>query len=267
MDFIKTPYLQLPEPDGCTIMWETDVKSTTQLHVWEAICPECGDIQYSPQGTPQVFDGDDGYVHKIKVLGLKSGKDYCYRVISTTAETKLISNYFVFRTRSLKEKAFSFAVTSETGGSGSPTQIIEMLVKAITAERPDFLLFVGDMVDDGRRKQDWDDFLFTPFRDLICHTPFFHCAGNHEEHADYMKEFLATSEKGYYEFTYGCAHFIALDSTQLADYIEDNEGHYVTMKLSQNLTTDNPQTIDYCLINTDKLKEYTKEWHYLVPEI
>jgi hypothetical protein len=259
MDFVKTPYLQIPETDGVTVMWETDIVSTSQVLVWEAYCPECGVVKYTPQGESRKFIGDDGNMHRVKISGLESGKDFCYQAISITPEVELLSENLVFRTKSKKDGAFSFAVTSETGGSGSPAQIIETLVKAITAERPDFLLFVGDMVDDGRRKQDWDDFLFTPFRKLISHTPFFHCAGNHEERSEYMKDFLATSEKGYYDFTYGCAHFIALDSTRLADYTEDNEGHYITMKLVQSLTKDNPQ-IEFL---TDSLKNSNAKWKFV----
>lgn len=173
MYFIKNPYLQLPETDGITIMWETDILSTSEVFVWEAHCPSCGDVQYSPQGESKTFFGENGYIHKVKVYGLESGKDYCYQVISRANETELKSEYLVFRTKSQKEGVFSFAITSETGGGESPIGIIEKLVQSITVERPDFLLFLGDMVYDGRQKKDWDDFLFTPFRRLLQNTPFF----------------------------------------------------------------------------------------------
>ena len=141
MDFVKTPYLQLPETDGVTIMWETDIASTSQVFVWEACCPECGVVRYNPQGESQLFIGDDGNMHRVIISGLESGKDFCYQVVSSTAEAKLTSDLFVFRTMSKKDGVLSFAVTSETGGSGSPAKIIETLVKAITVERPDFLIF------------------------------------------------------------------------------------------------------------------------------
>ena len=259
MNFIKHPYLQLPESDGITVMWETDMLSTSQLLIWEASCPECGTVKYSPQGTPLVFYGEDGYIHKVTASGLDSGKDYCYQVSSATADMTLSGEISVLRTKFLKDGIFSFALTSETGGSGSPVSDIERLAKAISGERPDFLLFVGDMVDDGRRKQDWDNFMFTPFRSLLSNTPFYHCAGNHEEHSDYMKEFLATSEKGYYDFNYGCAHFVALDSTQLADYTEDEDGRYINMKLTQELTLDNPQL----QFLSDSLKNSNAKWKFV----
>jgi hypothetical protein len=260
MYFIKNPYLQLPETDGITIMWETDKLSTSEVLIWEAHCPNCGDVQYTPQGESKTFCGGDGYIHKVKVFGLESGKDYCYQVISGTNETKLKSDCLVFRTKSQKDGVFSFAITSETGGSGSPIGIIERLVESIIVERPDFLLFIGDMVNDGRQKKDWDDFLFTPFRHLLHNTPFFLCAGNHEGHADYMKDFLATSENGFYDFDYGCTHFVALDSTQLADHIDtEDTKELCTIELTQNLTPDNPQV--QFLINS--LSKSNSKWKFV----
>ena len=263
MNFIKNPYLQLPETDGITVMWETDELSTSQLLVWEAACPDCGDVQYKPQGEPQIFSGDDGCVHRVKITGLESGKDYCYQTISSTTEIKLTSECLVFRTKSGKDGVFSFAVTSETGGATFggwyPLESTGRLVESIAAERPDFLLFVGDMVWDGKQKKEWDNLMFTPFRNLLSNTPFFHCAGNHENHSDYMRQFLATSEKGYYDFTYGCAHFVALDSTQLADHIKDQEGNYISIELMQPLTEDNPQV----RFLTESLKKSDSKWKFV----
>ena len=265
MNFIKTPYLQLPETDGITVMWETDVESTSKLMVWDTSAPACGKVVYNPQGKAKVFSGEDGHMHKVKVTGLESGKDYCYQATSNTAETKVISEFLVFRTKSQKEGSFSLAVTSEfvNGVFGSDyfgywyhMPQIGKIVESIAAERPDFLLLVGDMVSDGRNRGEWDQYMFAPFQELFGNTPFYHCAGNHEQHSDYMKLFLGTSEKGYYDFTYGCAHFIALDSTQLVEHIMDEEGNYVSISLTQELTEDNPQV--RFLINS--FKKSASKW-------
>ena len=34
--------------------------------------------------------------------------------------------------------------------------------------------------------------------------------------------------------------------------------------VADTLNTSNPQTIDTCVINTEELKKYTKEWNYNV---
>ena len=260
MNFIKKPYLQLPETDGITVMWETDEDSTSKLLVWEAFCPEISyyQLQYSPLGDSQIFTGENGTMHRVKVNGLENGKDYCYQTISVTGDAELRSSFNVFRTKAAVNGNLSFAITSETGGGPATAPVMDKLVDAITVERPDFVLLVGDMVLDGRNKQEWDNYMFTPFRSLFSHTPFYHCAGNHEMHSDYMKQFMATPEKGYYDFTYGCAHFVALDSTVLAEHM-DNDGNYYPLKLSQPLDEENPQI--RFLINS--LKKSSTSWKFV----
>ena len=267
MNFIKTPYLQLPETDGITVMWETDTECTSRLLVWEAFCPDCGDIQYivnyMPQGEPRVFAGEAGYTHSVTATGLESGKDYCYQAISSASDKEITSECQVFRTRGSYDDAFSLAVTSEFGGATFggwyPLEHSASLIGAMSAERPDFLLFVGDMVWDGKIKYEWDTFMFKPFRKIFSNTPFYHCAGNHENHSEYMKDFLATSEKGFYDFTYGNAHFVALDSSQFVDYVYDEEGNIVTIGLLQDLTDENPQM----RFLTDSLKNSYAKWKFV----
>jgi len=257
MNFIKTPYLQLPETDGITVMWETDTESTSKLMVWKAFCPEIHRVEYTPLGEPKIFCGENGSMHKVKAIGLESGKDYCYQVISSAGDESLTSECCVFRTKTIESGNLSFAVTSETGGAPATVKMMEKLVNSITVERPDFLLFVGDMVRDGRKKHEWDNYLFTPFRSLICNTPFYHCAGNHERHTDFMKQFLATSEKGYYDFIYGCAHFVALDSTQLVDHMDEQE-NYFPMR-AKDLTEENPQV----RFLTESLRKSNAKWKFV----
>ncbi|MDR1440166.1 MAG: metallophosphoesterase family protein [Clostridiales bacterium] len=259
MRFVKSPYLQLPETGGITVMWETDEPSEPSLLVWEAACPSCGSVRYSPKGDPRVFCGTArGTVHKVRAAELKEGTDYCYRAVSEAGGNRLAGEISVFRTQPGGCGEFSFSVTSETGGAGSPSEIVERLVAAVAAERPDFLLFAGDMVADGRRKQDWDTHLFSPFAALLSHTPFYLCVGNHEEHSGYMKQFLATPGQGYYDFVYGCAHFFVLDSTQLSEHVPSGDGDY-SIELSRPLSGDEPQI----RMLADGLQKSASPWKFV----
>lgn len=258
MLFTKYPYLQTPVIDGITVMWETDEMCISELHVWEAFCPSCGNVQYSPIGEPLIFQGENGNIHRIQVTGLESGKDYCYKAISKDRTNQLESDVLVFRTQPPVNSSFSFAVTSETGGSRSSMQTMDILANCISIERPDFLLFVGDMVYDGTRKQDWDEYLFTPFRKLLANTPFYHCAGNHENHSEYMKRYLGTPKEGYYSFVYGCAQFIALDATLLSEHVENEKSNF-TIELTEPLSPENPQIA--FLISS--LKNSTSPWKFV----
>jgi len=260
MNFVKTPYLQLPETDGITVMWETDIKSSSRLLVWEALFPEVvlNTSLYIPRGKPKVFFGENETMHRVRATELKSGTDYCYQTVSGAGDAELTSERCVFRTKTPGDGNLSFAVTSETGGAPATVPTMKKLVESIAAERPDFMLFAGDMVLDGRIKSEWDYYMFTPFSNLICHTPFYHCAGNHEKNSDFMRQVLATSEKGYYDFTYGCAHFVALDSTQLADHFDKQENYY-PFKLFQPLTEESPQ-VRFLI---DSLKNSDAKWKFV----
>jgi len=152
MDYLKTPYLQLPEIDGITVMWETDVVSTSMLLVWEAMCPEIGGVQYWPQGEPQICCGESGTMHRVKASGLQSGKDYCYQTVSRAEDSELISERYVFRTKAPENGNISFTITSEIGGAPASMPTVRKLVDAMSAERPDFAVFIGDVVRDGRIK-------------------------------------------------------------------------------------------------------------------
>ncbi|HML46888.1 MAG TPA: metallophosphoesterase [Clostridia bacterium] len=240
MNFVITPYLQTPSADGVVVMWETDQPCQGELHVWEASCPRCGTVQYAPTGETAVFPGPSGVTHRIAAAGLKAATDYCYQAVSKQDNKAVSSDIHVFRTQPEEGSACSFAVTSETGGSQSALATMDALARSMAAERPDFLMFLGDMVEDGHRKRDWNEYLFLPFRALIANTPFYHCAGNHEDHSDLMKQYLATPEAGYYAFAYGCAECIVLDSTALAEHIPHGENDY-RIELVETLTASNPQ--------------------------
>ncbi|MHB1485883.1 MAG: purple acid phosphatase family protein, partial [Saccharofermentanales bacterium] len=213
----------MPMKDGMTVMWETDIAGSSMLLVWKSFSPGCGEARYIISGDVMTFKGAPGTIHKVVVSGLLSGTDYIYQAVSESGGKTIISRTAVFRTIPGDAASISFVVTSETGGAGRPS-CHKQLVDSISGERPDFLVFAGDMVSKGTVYEDWDEYLFTPFRDLIRNTPFYHCAGNHEENSDYMRQFIATSKDGYYSFDYGPAHFVSLDSTQMADHILLEDG-------------------------------------------
>jgi hypothetical protein len=84
--------------------------------------------------------------------------------------------------------------------------------------RPDLALFIGDIVNDGNRYEDWETYFFAPGRSFLTSTPFYSCLGNHEDHgAWYYRFFAYESPKNYYSFYYGDVHFICLDSTDFID--------------------------------------------------
>ena len=135
----------------------------------------------------------------------------------------MASLYGAFRTAPDDDTAISFTLTGGHGSSYHPSRITDhVLAGLMEKEKPDFMVFLGDMVPRGERKFDYYDYVFGPFKCMIATTPFYFVMGNHEYNdydqnkeyvMNYMKGlFPLPAEKGYFDFDYGCAHFVALDN-------------------------------------------------------
>ena len=225
LSFIKTPYLQWPTQDGITIMWETSSDATGQVTYYETERVHAtGTGRFRTIETSErIMDenGEPGCMHRVTLTGLRPETTYHYRVRSTNSQGEICdSDFYPLKTAVETETPFSFAVTSETGGTCSDDYNCEVF-NQIHRHRPDFLLVVGDAVCHGANYDDWNRFFFHPAKDVLTNTPFYLVPGNHEENARWFYEFVAYPEpKHYYAFRYGNTHFIGLDSTSVVEYVD-----------------------------------------------
>ena len=67
MEFMKQPYLQMPQATSIVVCWETDCPSSSEVQVWPAQCPFCGDVVYTGIGEPRVIQGESGNMHRVRV--------------------------------------------------------------------------------------------------------------------------------------------------------------------------------------------------------
>ncbi|HUS15647.1 MAG TPA: metallophosphoesterase [Chloroflexia bacterium] len=88
---------------------------------------------------------------------------------------------------------------------------------------PALLLHTGDMIYETGEANLFDPRFFAPYRDLLARSPVYPVLGNHDMGTDsgapWLRAFFLPGDPGdhstrYYAFTYGNAHFIALDSEQ-----------------------------------------------------
>ena len=247
LSIVKGPYLQWPTRNSVTIMWETSSAASSRVICWETERLHSGlsGRFQTVEASAKVVEGDEPCcIHALALEGLEPGTTYHYKVRSASDQGEVVeSAEHPLKTAVTAEVPFSFAVTSETGGYGDD-RINRPLFDQIGRFRPDFLLVVGDAVRSGSRYEDWEEWFFSPARELLHHTPFYLCPGNHEENSPWFYEFVAyPAPKNYYSFDYGNAHFVALDSPSLVDYQEGRP------------------------VPTENLKPGSAQWEFLVEDL
>jgi 3',5'-cyclic AMP phosphodiesterase CpdA len=100
----------------------------------------------------------------------------------------------------------------------------------VTQEVPDFVLGTGDMVDEGFREDQWQQFFDVENR-LLRDNVYFPALGNHDRQgrgrtADTYRAYFSVPENGgdterYYAFTYASARILVLDSNAYSFALTD----------------------------------------------
>lgn len=214
---IKGPYLQWPTVISMTVMWETSEPADSRAAVFVAErihSGHKGNYRKPEQLLSTVRGKGRSTIHQLTLENLDPGTTYFYMIYSENANgEKVESGPHPLKTAVPRGQPVSFTVTSETGGYGD-VDINQRIFKQMQRYRPDFTLFVGDLVNDGRNYEEWEKYFFGPGTDFLAHTPVYCCPGNHEYNASWYYDFFAfPAPKNYYSFDYGDVHFVSLDAT------------------------------------------------------
>ena len=200
--FVVGPYLQYPTRDSITIMWETTLPGNSFVEYGESI-----------QLTSKATDEKNGTMHEVTLRDLKPNTKYLYRVTTVDAENKTRQSAVLqFMTAVDEDSAFSFGVIGDTQKNPKMTAKI---AKLIWERRPNFVIHVGDVVDNGPDKKEWVNELFGPCQELFSRAAVFPTIGNHEKnHANYYKYFSLPTPEYFYKYRYGNAEFFVVDSNK-----------------------------------------------------
>ena len=82
------------------------------------------------------------------------------------------------------------------GDSRTNPDIWADVAAAVLRERPELVVFGGDMVASGRNEWEWDRDYFKPAAELLAAIPYYPVIGNHEEKAELYKQFFWTPSPG-----------------------------------------------------------------------
>jgi hypothetical protein len=119
---------------------------------------------------------DSGMLHKFKVIGLKPNTVYSYSLTAEKAGHKISSKIFQLKTYP-KNGLFSFVAL---GDSRSQPDEWRKVAAAVVKQQPLFVLFDGDMVQNGQYNYQWLEQLFKPAPQFFATIPQYVAIGNHE---------------------------------------------------------------------------------------
>ncbi len=202
LQFVVKPYLQFGTTDSMTVLCETDKPSRMTV--------DYGEIQ--PLNL-RANTSEMKSINELKLGGLKPYTRYFYRVTCEDSEGNLArSDIYSFQTAPGPDLPWAFGILGDTQRNPDVTR---RCAEGIFALRPNFMLHLGDVVDDGFAKQQWLFDLFEPCSKLFSQVPAFPVIGNHEKNSHwYYDYFSLPAPEYYYTFTYGNAQFFMIDSNK-----------------------------------------------------
>jgi HEAT repeat protein len=197
---IKGPYLQDAQQNSIVVMWETSLPADSKVLFGET--PELGREALSP-GRQQL--------HRVSLAGLPPGRLHYYKVVSGP----VASATYTFKTAPPDAgRPITFVVYGDNRGGVQKHRTIAAL---IGQAQPDFILHTGDMLVDGRIRDEWGTCLFDPLKEVICWAPIYPTMGNHEMLSEYYYAYFSPPPGGgahnqaYYSFDYGPAHIVSVN--------------------------------------------------------
>jgi phosphodiesterase/alkaline phosphatase D-like protein len=152
-------------------------------------------------------------MHEVPLKNLRPNTRYFYKVTTKDSQGRTLSSELLtFCTAVDSYSAFSFGVIGDTQKN---PKVTGQVAKLIWERRPNFVIHVGDVVDNGPDKKEWVHELFGPSAPLLARVAVFPAIGNHERnHAHYYKYFSLPKPEYYYRYRYGNADFFVVDSNK-----------------------------------------------------
>ncbi|MGE0545471.1 MAG: metallophosphoesterase [Kofleriaceae bacterium] len=208
---LKGPYLQDLAPTSITVMWELESKAQARLVV-------------DGPGGERVHEVAAARIAEASITGLTPASRYRYRV---EVGEQVWNGEFATAPTIGTEVPFSFVVVGDTRYS---VDAHRRVVERIAQEVPDFVLGTGDMVDEGHRQDQWQQF-FDVENPLLRDNVYFPAVGNHDRQgrgrtADTYRAYFSVPENGgdserYYAFSYATSRFLILDSNESSFALTD----------------------------------------------
>ncbi len=212
------PTLQSVTQTSVGLMWETHNSDTGQIAI--SLNPNMSGAVYPPVGG-------SAKRHKVTVSGLSTNTRYYYRV-SADGDTSAVKSFLTSLPKGSRTP-FRFLVYGDSRRATWYEDIIARygdnddhlpVCDSMEGYAPDFIVHVGDFVEDGNDTGEIENF-FDVEEDLLASNPVLSTYGNHEFSGGHgtgntkMDGYLIPSPGGsfsYYSTDYGNVHILVLST-------------------------------------------------------
>lgn len=216
---IHGPYLQQPTENSIIVMWMTNKNCVSKVEYGTE-----DNLQFTAVNSQHGLIDANTTIHKVRISGLQPGANYTYRVVSKEIVKfepyKVMfgeiakSDKYYFQTLDRNKKNFSILVVNDIHERASR---LNSLLNGVEWEDIDLVFLNGDIISHfEHERQLFDGFLDTAANIFAREIPFIYVRGNHETRGLAARKlidyFPTESQRFYYSFNHGPAHFIILDS-------------------------------------------------------
>jgi Icc-related predicted phosphoesterase len=206
LHFNVAPYLHYSTDTSINIVWETSEHCDFELTYGEELPPtETLNIQGDKSGRP--------FIYETRIGGLRPDQKYFYHISATSASgTQIESGMLTFKTAPAGDSPILFGVIGDTE---TRPHINDIVSRKLWAERPEFVLLLGDLTDGGMQhaKWQWNLEYFTGVSQLFSRIPVFPVPGNGEGDLYWYRRYhKLPGNEAYYTFSYANTEFFMLNS-------------------------------------------------------
>lgn len=186
-----------------TVTWKTTTSITGDIVLYDTVSRGSNPsmYSYSETGYNHLNFGASGYIHDVKLAGLKPNTTYYF----VCGGPDNYSEERSFKTAPRLASDFQFVIGGDSRTNIEDRTKVSTAVKYTSAS---FVLHSGDMVEHGWTQSQWD-LWFTDVDDNWInnegHTlPIIPCLGNHEKNAtNYYEQFALPGNEQWYYYDWG----------------------------------------------------------------
>jgi len=205
-----------------TVTWQTSLEGSGETVLYDTVSRggAPGLYSFSVTGITHTYDGASGYIHDVELAGLSAETTY-YFVVGGVAGGW--SGEMAFRTAPVGRGDVRFVAG---GDSRTNSEDRDMVSAAMREFNPSFVLFSGDLVNDGVIQEEWDGFFghmdeyWTGADGRV--IPIVPALGNHEKNsANYFGQFALPGNEEWFSLDWGPdIHVVVLNTEASVEGLE-----------------------------------------------